>query len=90
MLAIRLLVVLGLMLGGAVLANAQPLPDWANPVPVARDEEGRNVPAENCADKLFKERARDGQLVLNASTGHGEEYDRLYRACLQDGQRLGP
>lgn len=84
------LVVLALMTTGAGLAHSQALPGCANPVPVAQVEEARNFPAENCADKEFKERARNGQLVPNASNGHGDEYDRLYQACLREVRRLQP
>lgn len=90
MLVRRSLLVLGLALAGAALAHADGLPAGADPVPVEGSEEVRNVSAENCADKLLKERARDGQLVPNATTGHGDEYDRFYRACVREVQRLQP
>lgn len=90
MFALLLGAVLGLLLSGSGPAHAQAPPGPANPVPVARVEEARNLPAENCADKEFKDRARDGQLALNARSGHGDEYDRLYRACLREVQHLQP
>lgn len=86
----RFIAVLSVLLVSAGLAHAERLPGCANPVPVAQGGEARNLPAENCTDKEFKERARDGQLVPNASSGHGDEYDRLYQACLREVQRLQP
>lgn len=90
MFATLLGVVLGLLFSGPGPARAQALPGSANAVPVAQVEETRNLPAENCADREFKERARDGQLALNARSGHGDEYDRLYRACLREVHHLQP
>lgn len=90
MLVKRFLVFLGLVLAWAGPAQADGLPGSANPVPVGGSEEVRNVSAENCADKLLKEGARSGQLALNARTGHGDEYDRLYRVCVRELQRLQP
>lgn len=90
MLAMRFVVLLPLVLAGPGLAHAEALPRSANPVPVAQVEGARDLSAENCTDKEFKERARNGQLVLNARSGHGDEYDRLYRDCVQEVQRPGP
>lgn len=90
MLVRRFLVLLGLVLAGAAPVRADRLPGCGNLVPVGGSEEVRDVAAENCAEKLLKEQARRGQLVPNANTGHGEEYERLYRACIQESQRLRP
>lgn len=90
MFAVLFGVVLGLLLSGSRPAHAQALPGSVNPVPVAQVEETRNLPAENCADREFKERARAGRLGLNARSGHGDEYDRLYRACLREVHHLQP
>jgi hypothetical protein len=84
----RFVVALGLLLAGAGLAQADALRGGESPVPIGESQEVRNVSAEDCADNLLKERARSGRLTLNARTGHGDEYDRLYRLCARQAERL--